>query len=147
MFGCFAVGHTNKPFVDESLITTILQDTGIALSVFLMPLAEGTENLRATCWLNYAARARPICCGLSLLFFAFNFKFPFLRSRAYDVLIPLQDKCRIQYTPDATRPQNSGLQEWDDYNILFANCKCLLHVWMIIAKVWQSAHLCLSATL
>ena len=49
MFEFFAVGHTNKPFVDESLVTTALRDDGAALSVFLMPLAEGTENLRATC--------------------------------------------------------------------------------------------------
>ena len=49
MFGFFAVGHTNKPSIDESLVTTTLRDDGVALSVFLMPLAEGTENLGATC--------------------------------------------------------------------------------------------------
>ena len=48
MFKFFAVRHTNKPSIDEPLMTISLQDAGDTLSVFMMPLAEGTENPGAT---------------------------------------------------------------------------------------------------
>ena len=47
-FGFFALWHVGEPQIDESLMTTNLQDARLALSVFLMPLAKGTENLGAT---------------------------------------------------------------------------------------------------
>ena len=47
-FQFFAPRHVGEPQIDESLMTVNLQDTGLTLSVFLMPLAKGTENLGAT---------------------------------------------------------------------------------------------------
>ena len=47
-FKFFAPRHVGEPQIDESLMTANLQDAGLALSVFLMPLAKGTENLGAT---------------------------------------------------------------------------------------------------
>ena len=47
-FRFFALWYVGEPQIDESFLTTNLQDTGLALSVFLMPLAKGTENLGAT---------------------------------------------------------------------------------------------------
>lgn len=72
----FLLRFTYKPCFDDLVITTILPRNRIALSVFLTPIAEGTENLRSTCWLNYAARANSIE-ELFWLFFAFNFNVPF----------------------------------------------------------------------
>ncbi len=47
-FKFFAIRHVGEPHIDEPLMTTNLQGAGLALSVFLMPLAKGTENLGAT---------------------------------------------------------------------------------------------------
>ena len=47
-FRFFALWYVGEPQIDESFMTTNLQDTGLVLSVFLMPLAKGTENLGAT---------------------------------------------------------------------------------------------------
>jgi len=44
----FAHWFTGKPQVDEPVMTTFLPSNGNALSVFLTPLAEETENLGAT---------------------------------------------------------------------------------------------------
>ena len=47
-FRFFALWYVGEPQIDESFMTTNLQDNGLVLSVFLMPLAKGTENLGAT---------------------------------------------------------------------------------------------------
>ena len=70
-----------------------------------LPRELKTSGRRAD--LNYAARANSIL-ELFWLFFAFNFNVPFLRSRAYDVLIPHQTECRIQNTPESGQSNRLG---------------------------------------
>ena len=70
-----------------------------------LPRKQKTSGRRAD--LNYAARANSIL-ELFWLFFAFNFNVPFLRSRAYDVLIPHQTECRIQNTPESGQSNRLG---------------------------------------
>lgn len=46
-FEFFAPRYTGEPWIDESVMTIALPDDHATLSVFLTPLAEGTENLGA----------------------------------------------------------------------------------------------------
>ena len=50
MIECFALWFICKPPFDKLVMTTTLPSNQVALSVFLTPLAKGTENLGATCY-------------------------------------------------------------------------------------------------
>ena len=121
MIECFALWFICKPPFDKLVMTTTLPSNQVALSVFLTPLAKGTENLGATCYRLITQQERtPLWssfdCFLHLILISV-FTQPSLR-RAYTASNWVSNPVHPLYATI-----NKGVSRWDDYNTLYPNGK------------------------